>query len=694
MAAAAGERKPPVLSEDMSSVIVVDGIPVVEMPRFEKLCAFLRKFFHEFGELVDSGFYVPVESEAEGAPKKTCGYCFVQFARPEDARVAAARCDNKPLDKSHTIRVNLFTDLAKFAAVSEEFQVKAEEKVQDTVSTYVLDPLARDQYLVRFQRETEIYFNDPLYARDTKGRVLVNAGEVHKAAGKNWTEGYAFWSTFGSYLATFHQQGVALWAGDNFGRLDRFAHALVTDIDFSPNEKYMVTCNRTEKMRETDPDPIIIWDVRTGRMLKGMSPATDGKSAPQWQWPHVQWSHDDAYVATIGRDRNGVECIYVASVPSMQLVDKKAIRAPGVQAVSWSPGANVLAYCVPQRDNQPATVTLLEIPSKRVLREKHMYDVSDMRMVWQSQGHYLAVKVSKAKTKKTTSSNIEIFRVNAPDVPVETLELEDAALTLVWEPEGSRLAVAVDQNGKTPVHFYQMKKKKVTHLRTVTDRHCNTMHWSPQGDIVLLAMVVTASGSARMYAAMEFLDLDTFEAIGKPIEHYKCNYVAWDPTGRYVLTAATVPISPENYRLSTIENGYKIWSFDGKDYGLWACTTNLQLEFCYQVLWRPRGPWMLSRDERAAIEKTLKEKYWAEFQAEDERAIAAYQGAEAQRRQKLREQWRAYRLAFEAEEDRAEALRKGERDPSYHYETVEVWAEVGEVSVQKDLVPLEQIMAK
>lgn len=49
------------------------------------------------------------------------------------------------------------------------------------------------------------------------------------------------WSPKGTYLATFHRQGIALWGGEEFVRLHRFNHTNVQLIDFSPCERYVVT---------------------------------------------------------------------------------------------------------------------------------------------------------------------------------------------------------------------------------------------------------------------------------------------------------------------------------------------------------------------------------------------------------------------------------------------------------------------
>ena len=59
---------------------------------------------------------------------------------------------------------------------------------------------------------------------------------------QRWTETYVKWSPRGTYLATFHAKGIALWGGDNFGQITRFSHAGVQLIEFSPCERYGRNC--------------------------------------------------------------------------------------------------------------------------------------------------------------------------------------------------------------------------------------------------------------------------------------------------------------------------------------------------------------------------------------------------------------------------------------------------------------------
>lgn len=52
-----------------------------------------------------------------------------------------------------------------------------------------------------------------------------------------WTETYVRWSPQGTYLATFHSKGIALWGGEKFQQIMRFSHSGVQLIDFSPCER-------------------------------------------------------------------------------------------------------------------------------------------------------------------------------------------------------------------------------------------------------------------------------------------------------------------------------------------------------------------------------------------------------------------------------------------------------------------------
>lgn len=104
-----------------------------------------------------------------------------------------------------------------------------------------------------------------------------------------------------------------------------------------------------------------------------------------------------------------------------------------------------------EHKNQPAHVDLIELPSRKKLRQKNLFNVSKCSMVWQENGEYLGVKVTRhTKSKKTLYNNLELFRVNEPGIPVEMLDIKDAVMAFQWEPQGSRFAVVHAENPAAP----------------------------------------------------------------------------------------------------------------------------------------------------------------------------------------------------------------------------------------------------
>ena len=133
---------------------------------------------------------------------------------------------------------------------------------------------------------------------------------------QRWTETLVRWSPLGTYLATFHAKGIALWGGEKFQQIVRFSHPGVQFIDFSPCEKYLVTFSPLADSRATDePQAIIIWDVLSGAKKRAFN--ADKSQA----LPIFKWSHDDKYFA-----RMGVDVLSVYETPSFGLLDKKSIK--------------------------------------------------------------------------------------------------------------------------------------------------------------------------------------------------------------------------------------------------------------------------------------------------------------------------------------------------------------------------------
>lgn len=67
----------------------------------------------------------------------------------------------------------------------------------------------------------------------------------------------------------------------------------------------------------------------------------------------------------------------------------------------------MIAHYVPEDNNVPARVTLLEIPSRRELCVKNLFNVADCKMHWQKNGDYLCVKVDRYSKMKKEKDNVK-----------------------------------------------------------------------------------------------------------------------------------------------------------------------------------------------------------------------------------------------------------------------------------------------
>jgi translation initiation factor 3 subunit B len=124
--------------------------------------------------------------------------------------------------------------------MEEEFvpQVSAPFKPRPDTRTWLTDAKCRDQFVLRYGTETEIYWG-PMAPDDEPN--MFYGGQTQKASKGSWCDLYVKWSPKGTYLATFHTRGILLWGGDQFKECGRFMHENVQEIQFSPCERYIST---------------------------------------------------------------------------------------------------------------------------------------------------------------------------------------------------------------------------------------------------------------------------------------------------------------------------------------------------------------------------------------------------------------------------------------------------------------------
>ncbi|XP_074274818.1 eukaryotic translation initiation factor 3 subunit B-like isoform X2 [Silene latifolia] len=512
-------------------------------------------------------------------------------------------------------------------------------KQMENLQLWLTDAKARDQFVVRARQDTEVSWND---AR------LLKPESVHKHP--FWTESYVQWSPLGTYLGTIHPQGCAIWGGaSSFERLRRFVHQQVQLIDFSPGEKFIVTYSSHEPSNSLDTHTVVlnIFDTRTGKVKRCFQGSADefavggAGDLTGISWPFFKWAggRDGKYFARIGK--NGVS---VYETETFTLIDKKSIKVENVMDFSWSPTDPVLALFVPELGNQPAKVSLYQIPSKVEIRQKNLFSVSNCKMYWQSNGDYLAVKVDRyTKTKKSTYTGFELFRIKERDIPIEVLELEnksDKIIDFAWEPKGHRFAVIHGDNPRHDISFYSMKTthhtSRVSKLTTLKAKQANALYWSPCGRYIILAGLKGFNGQ------LEFFNVDELETMGMA-EHFMCTDIEWDPSGRYVATVVTA--------VHEMENGFNIWSFHGK------LLYRIMKDNLSQFQWRPRPPSLLSSEKEEEIAKNLK-KYAKKYEVEDQDVSFWLSEQDSEKRRLLNKEWEALLKKWNSDHDNERLKRE------------------------------------
>lgn len=573
---------------------------------------------------------------------------------------------------------------------------------------------------------------------------------------QHWTEIFVQWSPMGTYLATMHARGVQLWGGPSWTRQTRFPHPLCNMIDFSPAEKYLTTWS-FKPIEVAEDDPIltleedgknyIIWDVITGKPLRSFQthdlpgPSVDENDQPvkkKIPWPAFKWSADDKYVARMLEGQS----ISVYELPKMTLLEKASVKIEGVKDFEWAPAIphregikayeQLLCYWTPEIGSNPAKVGLMSIPSKEIVRTRNLFNVTDVKLHWQSQAAYVCVKVDRhSKSKKSLATNLEIFRVKEKGVPVEVVDsIKDTVINFAWEPKGDRfvlittaeVVVTTAVPPKTAVSFFCPEKIKgagvgnFKHIRTIEKKNSNAIYWSPKGRFVVVATV-----HSQQSFDLDFWDLD-YEGeraesdkdltanlqLMATADHYGVTDIDWDPTGRYVATSASmwkhsvspqphshstpptisfpIPLTPLPFLNPQMENGYHLYDFKGE------LLREEHIDKFKQLLWRPRPPTLLSKDEQKSIRKNLRE-YSKDFDEQDRIDEDKEKGAIVEERRRMLSEWLAWRER-EEEDFRAErgAAGLGGAEEEEDGEDGEAEARVVEEIVEEVLDEVEEIV--
>mmetsp|Transcript_5414 Transcript_5414/g.5569 ORF Transcript_5414/g.5569 Transcript_5414/m.5569 type:complete len:758 (+) Transcript_5414:101-2374(+) len=718
---------------DFGSAIIVDNIPVIGPERMDKLKGVLTKLYSQINpaeEFKPSDIYMPFDD----VTKQSLGFCFIKFKSKEDADKAVQVTQGFQLDKKHHFNVTLYADLEKYSSVPDEYVPPEPVPFHPRPNplSWLTDPLGRDQFVLRFGEDTQIVWASLIQGEDP---VLVYGGEREKQAGKNWTEMSVQWSPQGTFLATFHPQGVKLWGGEQFEAQGRFIHPYVETIEFSPCEEYLITCRFDQSHSQNPMEAIIVWSVRDCKKLRSFdlkSPldakfqvstvVADDKQGKQIFRPvrgrvveysadygtfriaegnvihenvpmekvqplqdpnRLKWSPDGRFVARMGCDN-----IIVYELPSMALLDKKSIAAKDVLDFVWSPKSCLISYWSPAVGNYPAIINIIELPGRKDVCSRKVFDVQDGQMVWQSEGDFLCVHMTKTQNKKRTYVMM-VFRVREPEVPVEILELTEPILHMSWEPGSERFATVTGDVRSPTVSFYTVggvgpssgavkgvkPRKELVLLFSLSGKQCNEVIWSPAGGVV--AIVYYAPDSCLF----DLHDVDS-NALLASRRHDRCNRLVWDPSGRMIASATLSQIRSSNVRGHS-EDGVNIYTFQG------TLLCQCRREKLYQMQWRPRPTEVLSSEERKKIIKNLR-KYEKMFDKEDDARREQLDSAIVAYRRKLATEfldilWQRQRELAKYKQQRVD-LRDGYDSDDDRYYDVEVQVEETILNTKEQII--------
>lgn len=655
----------------IDNCVICDGAPIAPEAKAPVLKKVLTKLFSPCGKIED--LYLPLENG------KTKGYLIIRFSNAMEAAKAVAQLNGKKLDVKHRLLVNKLTDIDEYVLsgkIQDDFEAPEFPPFTEIghLNSWLLDPKGRDQFLMNFDQSVGVYW----YRKNLENEPVIEPR-------MQWTSTYMKWSPKGKYLFSMFPQGVQSWGGPEFQRIHRHLHPGVRLIDFSPNEKYLVTLSPEpimdpmelrEELRKDYPfkaedigKKLVIWDISIGVPVKTFALPPDLENATRMPWPLIKWSYDDKYCARQGPD---AVAIYETE-KDFQLLDKKLLKIEGVQDFEFAPAGVrlvnskktdpldvIISYWTPETENQSAKVSVMQIPNKAVLRTIPLVQVKDIKLNWHDSGKYLCCNVTRhTKSKKTFFSNLHIFQLFEKDIPVDKVELQELVLNFKWENRSNKF-VTISKSDKgelgasnlgaesNTTTFFDVEEvrvgtgKNLTTLKkwvplTSISNSFEDISWAPQGRFVILTSFGLASTQLKFFD-VEF-DGDKPKDQNKKVQsNLKLltthNFAGlcelqWESSGRFVTAVSST-------WKTKVNNGYTIYDCAGH------VLKEEQIDAFKEFQWRPRPESLLTSSDKKRVRKNLKE-YAAQFEESDTMDTNAALRDLILKRKQLLAEWTEYR---------------------------------------------------
>jgi translation initiation factor 3 subunit B len=629
------EYKQPFFDQELNNMIVIVGLPETKGDITEKLKAALEKLL--------TARKLPVFSKLSfgGSAASTNGTAVLEFADPETAKNVAKAFDNFQLDNKHKLNALTFSEFDQILNTKDKYEVPKILTKQE-LQAWLLDPRNRDQFMLRSSSKIKLNWFDHV-ERKTED---VLAKDISITANNDCE-----WSKSGSYLVIYQEDGFSIYGGNTFDLVARFDHKGVKNVEFSPDEKYVLSFNGTV-LEAPNSENYIVWNVALREKIR------EFKAEQNEGWGAFKWNFDGGYIAKVGKD-----LLSIYKLPGMTLLEDPntgkgaSTRLPNIQSFSWSPKKNyicVVAYTLDTtkttKANMNSTVHIIQVPERIDIKWKTIpWFMVSAEIYWDESGTKLILVLGRQAAKKTTSIVVQVGDLSQKILSVDDREFSDVRRVNV-DDNGARLSVihnppqgVTSGTIKFSVEMLKIEADKAKMFVDLTQLHDKTLShvlWSSNGNFFALVNTDKASaniGFLEFGAIKKNNQLEIFKSLKVPY----MNFAQWDPSGRCLLTC-------------TETGHFSVWNGLGEQL---FKDSALDLN---QITWRPRPKIFIAEDKEKTIVSKMKELE-AKYEKEDDMIQNKKKYEDLKIRKEKKQAFEEYMIAkrkewFEAKKERRELL--------------------------------------
>jgi len=634
-------------SDDTVIITVFDGLPItnkIEQFRGLFLNKILNAFLNKQGvkEVTVNDIDIPV---VNGSTK---GIAFV-YTSEVVATLLCEKFDNYQFDKSHIFSVN------KWSTIEESEYTEAEESVvtkycEPNYKNWLRDTDSRNQFHIQSKLGKEgtvkMYCNiESAFSRETPEQIFEK---------KTWTDiGIVRWSPQGSFMISYHEQGVVLWTNPtktSWEKYIKFICGKVSQTFFSHDEKYIITLSYSG-------NTFTLWDIRSGAEMY-----TFGCTVKK-----IEWSHDSQYFYVLESYK---EKMFLKLYKIQDgVLNKYTMELENIHSLCFSKDdlkhKSMICYIIQnpmkinlmnveaiigsyreQIEQNPGVLPQLMINDRTCLKSQVLPDVGFIDVYWSPNGDYFILKTLKAKNK--IGVVLSLYHLREKNIPVNVIVPKSEVIVPKTKDKTSKLQVswdftkslyedidivisetvqwkmvndnkfAVTNRVNGNITIYKIEKSEINILRVINNKPDFRLKWSVHNDFFHLVKYGKSGDDL-----MEFWHIDGHMINDEQFGIY--HYTEWDPSGRFVLSL----FSHENDKAKMV---YQIHSLMG---------TLLHQEHVTdvkEITWRPRPKFILPKEKMNSVIKNIS-KYSQAFNKKDHAKTNKISVETKQYRQSLFRDW-------------------------------------------------------